>query len=760
MLLALFYVLFCIICLFLARFIYNFLINFYKKPFLINSYAEFIPSESIDGQFIKNKNGNYSAVIKLKGYSYYRENDLEQAMLNNYKLKCRALNFNNLSENLHLKFVFKRYKVDKDSFENNYYIEITGDKKQVKETMSSLVSTLNPFSPEVLNNDELLQYTFLSCNLVKKAVHISDVVVNDLCSYSTINFNEDYGILQNVDTKKYFKVFSFNFGSEINSEFFKKLITANLEFDFIINTKFFTKSAMASTLSKDRKNISSSKREDGSLNISTKKANEIALATEILMNEEANLAMYDVFIVVYTNNEVEIQDIAQNLKEVVNNYDIFLVEETYLLNFFFLQKLCGFSLHHNFKFLAEHSDFLVYAKKVLSSTLVGMFDYIDTPKGLTKCDWGEGAIAKFNTHYNNLYNFNLHVTDVSTAVAHGVIIAPTGGGKTTFMQYIINGVLENFTDVDIYAFDRFSGIEVFSEYKNGNNIDFANISLNPLLLDLEVAENKTFLNTFLTMLAGAKSNQDMEIISNFVNMVALLGYEDRILKNLVEDYLPHSELKENIKKWIDGKYSQYITGAIDSINLDDGKFFTFQMDNILDDEELSAPIIYLMMFKIRQKARNTGRGHFIFIDESAKMVKNTYFKAQIEVLLQEHRKLRGAVWLAFQNPNAFLNEDLLRELILNQCQNQIVFSSEAINEDILQKLNIHNSLYQELQKAKKSNRNEYYVLLKRPTEGVILDVNLKPILGDNLKFYSSKTSDVNRMRKLKAEYGATWREQF
>lgn len=762
MFLAILYIFFCGFILYLARFIHKFLISFYKKPFLVNSYAEFIPSEAIiQEKYIKNKNGTYSSVISIQGYSYHKEKDLEKAIENNYKLRCNSLNFNNLKENIHIKFTFKRYKVSPDSFENNYYIELTGELDTLKEVLGSLSSSLDCFSPIILTNEKLIQYLFFNCNLVKKEQKLPEsIAIHDLCSYSTIRFDKDYGILNNIDTKKYFKVFTFNFGSEIDNAFFTKLITSHIEFDFILNTKFFTKLNMLTILSKDKKSINSSKSKEGELNITLKKANEIAQATETLMNEEANLAMSDTFIIVYADTDKEIENIGYSIKEIVNNYEINLVEETYLLNFFFLQKLCGFSLHNTLKFLIPTGDILVYAKKILSSTLAGMFDYIDTPKGITSCDWGNGVVAKFNTHYNNLYNFNLHIDEQSASVAHGVVVAPTGGGKTTLMQYIMNGILDNFKDVDIYVFDRFAGVEIFTEYKHGKNIDFENIALNPLLLDLSKEENKIFLNTFIAMLAKGKTTQDMELIHKLVNAVSLLPTEKRILKDIVEKYIPNSELKDNLNQWLVGRYNQYISGHEDNIDLTSGNFFTFQMDKILDDEELSAPIIFLMMFKIRQKARNTGRGHFIFIDESAKMVKNSYFKEQIEVLLQEHRKLRGGVWLAFQNPNSFLQEELLRELILGQCQNQILFTSHSINETTLERLGIHNSFYQELELAKKTQKNPYFVLLKRPHESVILNVNLKNILGDELKFYSSKTSDVNHMKELKNTHGEDWRGRF
>jgi type IV secretory pathway VirB4 component len=102
----------------------------------------------------------------------------------------------------------------------------------------------------------------------------------------------------------------------------------------------------------------------------------------------------------------------------------------------------------------------------------------------------------------------------------------------------------------------------------------------------------------------------------------------------------------------------------------------------------------------------------------------------------------------------------IKELILNQCQNQILFSSDAIVEETLDNLNINRSIYNELQETQKVTQNKHCVLLKRPQENVILNVNLREKLGSDLRFLSSSVEDVNRMRELMEEHGSTWHEYF
>ncbi len=769
--LVIYYILFVFLALIFLKQMYSFLRYFYSQPLLTNTYAEFIPSRKIiEDYIIENKNGSFSCVIEIKGYAYFRSEDLDKSNADNLAIKERALNFKGLKENIHIKFLFKRFKV-KDGYQNRNLIEITSDNKIVlKENSNRLLNGLNEFKPYFLKNQELLDFLFLNANFVDKSLKQDNVIgIDDICSYSSVDFESTHGELSNFDAKKYFKCFSFNFGSEIDSQYFNKIVTADIEFDYIINSKFFSKLKGQKELSNDKKNITASADASSSgkigvldsfLRVSNKKITEVQEAQEIIDNEDANLTVSDIFMIVFADSEEDLLLLTVKIKEIISKYEIFLVEETKLLNFFFLSRLIGFKLHNTMKFLIPYADSLVYAKKVLSSTIAGLSDFIDMPKGLSKCDWGVNPISSFSTNYNNLYRFYTHVSEEKAAVGHGVIVAPTGGGKTTFIQYLMKGILKNYNDVDVYSFDRFNGISVFTNWIGGKDINFLELAINPLQVDLEREDNKDFLNNFLSMIAKPEIPEDKEILKDFVNAISLLPKEHRILKELIEnDTLPPCNIRDNLDIWVNGNYAKYINAKEDKFSLD-SSMLNFQMDKILDDEELSAPIIYYIMFKIRQKARKSSRGHFVFIDESAKMVKNPYFQSQIEVLLQEHRKLRGCVWLAFQNPNAFLEEKKLRELVLNQCQNQLIFSSSAINDEVLNNLSINSSIYNELIETQKSNQNPYFVLLKRPNENVILNVNLKEKLGSDLKFLSSSVEDVNKMNKLMAEHGDRWYEYY
>src|SRR5690606_34018714 len=94
-----------------------------------------------------------------------------------------------------------------------------------------------------------------------------------------------------------------------------------------------------------------------------------------------------------------------------------------------------------------------------------------TPEGLTKSDWGDGPIALFRTAGGSVYNFQFHVSSEKDAVAHGVTIGPTGGGKTTLMCFL-TGMAMRHKNLRSYIFDRYYGAYVFCKAADGHYVTF------------------------------------------------------------------------------------------------------------------------------------------------------------------------------------------------------------------------------------------------------------------------------------------------
>lgn len=768
--LAITYILALLVVILGAKNIHRFLYKIYKQPLLTNTYAEFIPSLYIEDEIIFNNNETYSSVVKIEGFKYYESSNLTETIQTNYKIKQRAFNLFTLQETVQIKLLFRRLKTP-EGYENNNYIEITATTiEELKSVSQLLQGALNQYNPLVLSNEKLQDFLFFNSNLVKR--HIKDtyskedefgVTLRDVCSYSNIVVDEVTGtsFIENMDVKKYFSCLTISFGKEIDLKYFFELITKNIEFDYVFNSKFFSNLEAKKIVGTEAKNVSISE-SDKKVTVSELKKQEIGLVKQHILNEEETLTIGDCFLILYADNEEELNNSIRIVQTLCSKYELFLTPEKYLSLFFFMQRITGFRLHDTFKFLIPYGDISLYAKKILSSTLAGCFDYIETPKGLSKCDWGKNPICTFNTHYNNFYNFYLHVSEQNAEVGHGVVIAPTGSGKTTFVQYLIKGILSSYKDIDVYCFDRFNGMKIFTHWQEGSNVNFDECQINPLQVDLSMQENKDFLYNFLSILCskddGFISAEVENQLSSLIGIIEAVPMEYRNLRNLKETNLLHEDLEKLLTKWIDGSYAHYINAREDNFELNN-RFYNFQMNKILEDEVLCVPILYYVMFKIRQKAQREARGHFVFIDEAAAMVRNPYAQRQIGILLQEHRKLRGCVWLAFQNPSTFLNDVNLRQIILGECKNHVIFTSNSLNEEILNQLGVDLSIYTEVETAKRDNKDDYYILLKRPKENVILNINLIK-KGENIKLYSSASKDIKRVEQLMEDEANNWVEKY
>ena len=173
------------------------------------------------------------------------------------------------------------------------------------------------------------------------------------------------------------------------------------------------------------------------------------------------------------------------------------------------------------------SQFPTYDKyprmyKMLSRAVATSFNFEKQPEGLSKCDWGEGPVAIFPTYQGTAYQFEFHVSEEPTAVAHTVAIGPTGQGKTTLYSFLAGQSLR-FKDLKCFFFDRYRGAEIFTHAIGGSYVNFDGDTkdkdvkktgviahLNPFRID-DNPENRAFLRRWLkeiTLVNDATSEKE------------------------------------------------------------------------------------------------------------------------------------------------------------------------------------------------------------------------------------------------------------
>ena len=423
------------------------------------------------------------------------------------------------------------------------------------------------------------------------------------------------------------------------------------------------------------------------------------------------------------------------------------------------------------------SQFPTYDKyprmyKMLSRAVAASFNFEHQPEGLSKCDWGNGPIAIFPTYQGTAYQFEFHVSEEPTAVAHTVAIGPTGQGKTTLYSFLAGQSLR-FDDLRVFFFDRHRGAEIFTYAAGGSYINFegdtkdkdivkggTTAHLNPFRID-DTPENRAFLRRWLKEITQVDdANSEAEIARAITTSFDYLEPNKRSLKNLYKScFAPAGKMRRELFRWVDdNQYGLLFNSEADSLDLSN-RFNTFDFTYIFEDETLAPAVVSYIMNRIQNITGRTGAPSLIIIDETAPMLANPVFRNNFVIGLQEGRKKRQAYLAAFQQPNV-LDKLGIGEVIRGQCQTQIFFRNVQARPEDYDSWNltpkemafIQGKIYKDL---------KYAILFRKPTidESVILNIDLSG-LGPYIQLFNSGRKAVLLAEELRKLHGNKFVEVY
>ena len=410
-------------------------------------------------------------------------------------------------------------------------------------------------------------------------------------------------------------------------------------------------------------------------------------------------------------------------------------------------------------FFAQFPTYDVYPRtyRYMSRTVACAACLERAAEGHKKSDWGNGAISIFRTVSGTAYQWQFHVTAEANAVAHQVIIGPTGQGKTTLLAFLAGQAMRH-DDLRVYFFDRHRGVEIFCNAIGGAYINFDGekdvTSLNPFSCE-DTPENRAFLRRWLKAITLVDDSvSEKEIGRAVTTAFEYLRPEERTIKNLYKAcFSPTGHMRRELYRWINpDQYGNVFNATDDNLDMTT-KFMAFDFTHIFEDETLAPAVISYITHRIQSVTGQTGDPSLIMIDETAPMLKHPMFRDSFIVGLQEGRKKRQAYLCAFQQPN-IIDELGLGEVVRGQCQTIIFFRNpQGLEEDYSNwRLTpremdfIFGRSFRDL---------PYAILVSRPAvgESVVLDVDLNG-LGPFLKLYSSGRKHVLLAEQLRNELGA------
>ncbi len=483
------------------------------------------------------------------------------------------------------------------------------------------------------------------------------------------------------------------------------------------------------------------------------KAGEFAAATEIIQADRDGLFECQVSVLLEADDTESLSELVSNARRVFVDAGIIPVIEMAASEWVWRARLPGF---------APELKYCTRPRSLLGRNLSELVAFQEEPSGLDRCDWGEGPIRPFKTVTGAPYAFQFHITDAAEALAHSVTFAPSGAGKTTLFSHLMGGALRH-PDLAVYAFDRHGGLQVFTEAVGGRYIDPSggDVELNPLQMP-ETPENRQFLHLWLRRLAEADDDESYEAASRAVD--AIFQVKRRSVRSLNSVYESAfdtgSRLKSGLSRWVGNDFaSQIFNGSRDSLNLEETRLVTFEMESALTDARVAGALVTYIMHRIRESCRAAGRPHLVFVDETAALLADEAFRKDTEIMLREHRKLRGSVNLVFQDVGVMLRSGIA-ETILNNCPTQIVFPNPNAREEDYRTLELTDGQWAYIKGQSRIARHlPRSVLVKRGQEAVILDVDLSP-LGPLVRVYRSGAKPVRLMRQLQQQVGEEWLEPY
>jgi len=477
-----------------------------------------------------------------------------------------------------------------------------------------------------------------------------------------------------------------------------------------------------------------------------------------ISRKEACLYDYQLSIIVYDDDESQLDKAISKIKKLFYAYGIVPID-------------CKGSAQWIWKTQFPSIEQMVHTTKLLSNNIAHLISFGKEPTSFLKNDWGNEPITLFKTISGGSYGLQLHDTSGKEALAHSLVIAPAGSGKTTLFQHIIAGALR-YDKVKCIIFDRYNGTEVFTNSIGGQHIDITGenreFPINPFCCD-STNENKRYLDKFLKQLSKCDDTNSELLRSRLINLMFSIPKDQRILANVMECFLPsNSALYRGLFKWVsDDSYGQWFNGnrkingktyAYDSLDIKENYLTTFEMTEVINNAEIAANFISYVMYKLRCVVRKTSCPHLIFIDEAAPMLDNPYFKQEVEVLFNEHRKLRGSINICFQTPQA-LDKSGIAKIIIMQCPNIFLFQNLSARREDYINLNLTDFEWNYIS-GQMNNNNPHTVLLKRKRHSIILNTNLST-LGEYLTLYSSGSRNVMLAREYKELYGdKVWVKRF
>lgn len=269
-------------------------------------------------------------------------------------------------------------------------------------------------------------------------------------------------------------------------------------------------------------------------------------------------------------------------------------------------------------------------------------------------------MAVFGNRYGGRFNFSSHVEQVG----HMLIIAPTGGGKSTFVNFCLSQ-FQRYGKVRTFVFDRNRSCEVVTKLHHGQHIDIKKrgTRLNPLAMMRDgTPDGRTWVREYLLrrmaeggFVAGTEDRRSLDEALGH-----LAESEEPVCMSRLAALVPN-HMTDQLGEWLEGRPYGMFDNEEDDLSLAD--WTTVEMSSVMSVDRVARAFIDLIFRKIYTTLDGTPT--FIYIEEASFLLNDGRFAPMIDEWLKAIRSRNGFVWMTVQSPESVTNAEVAASILDN-----------------------------------------------------------------------------------------------
>ncbi len=282
---------------------------------------------------------------------------------------------------------------------------------------------------------------------------------------------------------------------------------------------------------------------------------------------------------------------------------------------------------------------------------------------------------------NAPFRFNLHVDDVG----HGLMMGPTGAGKSTHLE-LIEAAFMRYPNARVRKFEKGYSSFVLCNALGGTYYDIggehsADINFCPLgAVDRpsERAWAEDYIETLLKFQGLAVLAPHRSMIRATLELLGKAEPDRRTMTDFVQK-INDKDIRAALEPYTLKGGNAMLDAKGDDVRL--GRFVVFEMEHLMAMGDRKAVPVLLYLFRCVERSLD-GSPTLLILDEAWLMLSHPLFQEKIREWLKVLRKANCAVFFATQSVSD-VGKSAIRDVLYESCPTKILLANPEIrgNED-------------------------------------------------------------------------------